>query len=313
MERDAAYLVENNFEFTKLLCHATRRHGARFVYASSAATYGDGAEGFDDEALGQVVRALYAVGVDEFTISAADPLTLGQRNVVRDATADLIGLEVVAGDERRITLRCLLDTADVSIRQTTIQLQLVALSMQENAAAALAGETDRAERVRQRDDEADSLYDLVHRYYQRSLSDLQTVTQLGIERGEMAAYYHTARQLERVADHAEKTASIADRLDDPDADRVDSICEHARRARRIVERASNVLVGNGDTSMAFRALDDRDALDADLDDLDRALYEDDDEDAYLLGLALDSVRRTADYGGNVAELMVQSAARNGEL
>ncbi|MBX7208711.1 MAG: ADP-glyceromanno-heptose 6-epimerase [Verrucomicrobiaceae bacterium] len=48
-ERDAAYLMRNNFEYTKQLCHWSLRQGARFVYASSAATYGDGTAGMDDK------------------------------------------------------------------------------------------------------------------------------------------------------------------------------------------------------------------------------------------------------------------------
>ena len=47
-ERDAAYLVRNNFEFTKDLAAWSLAHGARFVYASSAATYGDGSAGMSD-------------------------------------------------------------------------------------------------------------------------------------------------------------------------------------------------------------------------------------------------------------------------
>ena len=47
-ERDASYLARNNFEFTKRLGEWALGRGARFVDASSAATYGDGAEGMDD-------------------------------------------------------------------------------------------------------------------------------------------------------------------------------------------------------------------------------------------------------------------------
>jgi ADP-L-glycero-D-manno-heptose 6-epimerase len=39
-ETDAAYLIRNNFEFTKSLAHFALDGGRRFVYASSAATYG---------------------------------------------------------------------------------------------------------------------------------------------------------------------------------------------------------------------------------------------------------------------------------
>ena len=47
-ERDAGYLVRNNFEYTKKLAQWALAHDARFVYASSAATYGDGAAGMSD-------------------------------------------------------------------------------------------------------------------------------------------------------------------------------------------------------------------------------------------------------------------------
>ncbi len=39
-ETDAAYLIHNNFEYTKALAHFALEGGRRFVYASSAATYG---------------------------------------------------------------------------------------------------------------------------------------------------------------------------------------------------------------------------------------------------------------------------------
>ncbi|MBN2437551.1 MAG: ADP-glyceromanno-heptose 6-epimerase [Deltaproteobacteria bacterium] len=47
-ERDCNYLMENNFHFTSLLAQWALEKGIRFIYASSAATYGDGAQGFSD-------------------------------------------------------------------------------------------------------------------------------------------------------------------------------------------------------------------------------------------------------------------------
>jgi len=46
---DAGFLMKNNYEYTRRLCQWCLEHGKRFVYASSAATYGDGARGFDDD------------------------------------------------------------------------------------------------------------------------------------------------------------------------------------------------------------------------------------------------------------------------
>lgn len=51
-EQDASYLIRNNFEVSRDLCLWSMRHGASFVYASSAATYGDGQAGMDDDPAG---------------------------------------------------------------------------------------------------------------------------------------------------------------------------------------------------------------------------------------------------------------------
>jgi len=48
-ERDADYLWENNFAYTRALAEWALDHDVRFIYASSAATYGDGSQGFSDD------------------------------------------------------------------------------------------------------------------------------------------------------------------------------------------------------------------------------------------------------------------------
>ncbi|MFN3551149.1 MAG: ADP-glyceromanno-heptose 6-epimerase [Endomicrobiia bacterium] len=46
---DARYYIKNNFEYTKILCKFAIKKNIRFIYASSAATYGDGSLGFSDD------------------------------------------------------------------------------------------------------------------------------------------------------------------------------------------------------------------------------------------------------------------------
>ena len=48
-ETSRDYLTDNNFLYTRQLCEWSLQHGARFIYASSAATYGDGAQGYSDD------------------------------------------------------------------------------------------------------------------------------------------------------------------------------------------------------------------------------------------------------------------------
>jgi len=45
---DRAYLMSNNYEYSRKVCSWAFKHGVPLIYASSAATYGDGAFGYDD-------------------------------------------------------------------------------------------------------------------------------------------------------------------------------------------------------------------------------------------------------------------------
>jgi ADP-L-glycero-D-manno-heptose 6-epimerase len=51
-EADADYLMENNFHYSQKLAEFCLENDIRFIYASSAATYGDGTLGFDDDHAG---------------------------------------------------------------------------------------------------------------------------------------------------------------------------------------------------------------------------------------------------------------------
>lgn len=63
VETNADYLLENNFRFTIRLAEWALLNNKRFIYASSAATYGDGSLGFsDDESLLESLKPLNMYG-----------------------------------------------------------------------------------------------------------------------------------------------------------------------------------------------------------------------------------------------------------
>ena len=61
-EKDASYLIRNNYEWTKKLAHFALDQGARFVYASSAATYGEDAAGVSESVKLEKLRPLNMYG-----------------------------------------------------------------------------------------------------------------------------------------------------------------------------------------------------------------------------------------------------------
>ncbi len=62
-ERDASYLIDNNFRYTTEVASFALEHKIRMIYASSCATYGDGSQGYrDDENTIESLRPLNMYG-----------------------------------------------------------------------------------------------------------------------------------------------------------------------------------------------------------------------------------------------------------
>lgn len=69
VETNADYLLQNNFRFTIRLAQWALRHEKRFIYASSAATYGDGSHGFSDDESGlEELRPLNMYGFSKHLV-----------------------------------------------------------------------------------------------------------------------------------------------------------------------------------------------------------------------------------------------------
>lgn len=61
--QDFNFLLHNNYEYSKFLCGNAVDNNIRFIYASSAATYGDGSNGYkDDESQLEILRPLNGYG-----------------------------------------------------------------------------------------------------------------------------------------------------------------------------------------------------------------------------------------------------------
>jgi ADP-L-glycero-D-manno-heptose 6-epimerase len=79
-ETDWAYLRRNNLEYTQRLWAWCARRGVPFVYASSAATYGDGSRGFDDRTPPAELEPLnlYGRSKNEFDVWALAEVAAGR-------------------------------------------------------------------------------------------------------------------------------------------------------------------------------------------------------------------------------------------
>ncbi|HEX4155338.1 MAG TPA: ADP-glyceromanno-heptose 6-epimerase [Acidobacteriaceae bacterium] len=95
-EMDADYLLRNNYQYTRVLCNWAIEHDARFVYASSAATYGDGARGYDDsDAVTPTLRPLNMYGYSKqmFDLWALRHGLFDRGGSPKDKSPKIVGLK----------------------------------------------------------------------------------------------------------------------------------------------------------------------------------------------------------------------------
>lgn len=265
-----------------------------------------------DRAICQRVRAMHAVGFDSVTLVDSTGHDRDRRAAIEDTVVELSGFELLESTDSRIRLTNLIDAENVDIRKSALRLRLVTLAMHRDAVTAVAdGDATLARQVVDRDTEADKLFAMVTRHFRRSLTDLGEIEKLDLCRATLFEYYYACRQFERIADHAVKIARFV--LDDgatlPDSFPV-SVTSLGSSARQVIDDAADVILADAGIEAAYSALSERDSLADQLDELDRDLYHHDDPaEAYVAGLVLDSIRRTAEYGANVAGVAVQQVSR----
>ncbi len=263
------------------------------------------ATGQEPAALARSVAAGYIAGCE--TVHVENLRNTTARRAVTRTIRRLVGFEVMTARESGLTARTMLDVADLSPAQTLAQVQGTALDMHAAAFEALV-EADGAlgEQVAGQDDTVDRLFALLSRRFQQSLAAPAVASD-----GHRSAfeYYMTARQLERVADHAQKVATLAARIGrPPPADVAESFVSLGSRSRELVSDATDGLLEPDDTALDG-VVGEAERLREELTAFDERLYDRSLEDGYLLGLAVDSLVRTTEYGVNVAETGLRASYR----
>jgi phosphate uptake regulator len=263
------------------------------------------------ETIHRILEAAYDAGFETVELRADAPFGADQHRAVTAVTRRLVGMEVLATTEDRIAVRTLLDAGEVSVPQSVGQSKFVALSMHRTASAALVGETSCVpDRLFDRDDEVDRLFQMVARHFNRSLVELGEIDDLGVDRWELFAYRETARQLERVADHAVDVVRIADRLSArPPEDVAGELLAIADDARTTVDDATAVVLSDAPVVRAHEALEGYRTVRDRVRTLEERLRDDAPIEDPLVFRALGSLERTAANGANVARTALRTTTR----
>ncbi|WP_161612661.1 phosphate uptake regulator PhoU [Halorubrum tebenquichense] len=264
----------------------------------------------DSRVAKRMLRAAYTAGFTQITLRAQDELTSEQRRAITTCTRQLTGVEISEETDCNITVQYLLDADDVSIRQSLLQLQSITLSMHEAAMEFAVGESDESEYIINRDEEADRILQLITRHFNRSLLELAELDQLGVTRPQLFEYYVTARQLERIADHAVKIVRCVQRTDHAISEELlPEMSSISADTHQVIEDAAEAVINSTSTDVVHSTLNRCERVIQEARKVDQTLADRAPREAYVLTRVLDSLIRTAKYSENIAELRLRTSLR----
>ncbi len=257
------------------------------------------------------VMTMYVSGFDVITLKS-DRISATQRQAIRTATQNLIGVEVLEETADRVVIQDLLDSSELSVTNAVERMHLIADSMLADAlSAVIENNDDLANDVIERDDDVDRLWLVVSRIFRGTLRSPTASPDLGISREDCFDYHSTARQLERIGDHAAKISNLSKKLEDIPQPVIESLQTFHEAVVEVVSGAIEALLENDSDRSSQLAHQSRAKvleIDEYTREIDQLLRELDPHEAQSLGLIVDSLSRSADYGGNIAETALQKAA-----
>ena len=265
----------------------------------------------EEHELTRAVMTMYVSGFDVIRLETGR-ITASQRRVIREATQGLVGLEVIEETSDRVVLQDLLDSSELSVHNAITRMRLVSLTMLGDAIEALVSNDDElAHDVKERDDDVDRLWYMVSRVFRTVLRNPTAANEIGFPRETCFDFQSSARQLERIADHATKIADLALEVDDIPESAAEPLRNLQEDACKVPETAMDALLTDDSdeaTELANQARSQIRDVDDRVREVDKEIRELDPQLAQVLGLVVDYLSRTADYGGNIAESALQKAA-----
>jgi phosphate uptake regulator len=254
----------------------------------------------------EVVRRLvgaYLAGADEIHIRSAHKMDPKVRQIVRDITRDLVGVEILEESSTAMVLQDLVGVADMDLRKTLTRMQRIARIMFDDAVSALQGRDAAGARdVAVRDDELDRLLWMVSKQMHALLEQPRLAAKLSVRPAEALNLFLAARALERMGDHAAKMGKNIAALEGHTVPKpvVESLVQQANTVRTVWDDAFASLK-RPDFAQASAAADrgeEAAAWRVKFPNLVRGL---DHETVGPLTLIADSIDRTRGYAIDLAE------------
>jgi phosphate uptake regulator len=259
----------------------------------------------------QIIRktvSTYLVGYNIMHIKAKDDqLSSKQRTTLKIFARDmLVGTEIVTDTPAELTLQVLLNYPELSVQSALRRMSIITASMHKDAMTALQNlDHSLAKNIVVGDNEVDRFNLYIVRQLKMAIQDPRIIQEIGLTNArDCLGYRLVTKSVERTADHAVKIAEnvllLKQRLDVRTLDNIVEMSELAismfensieslyRRdfdlAESSIEKIKNILNMEKEAVLASQSI----SID----------------EAANLRLIIESVRRTAEYAADIAEVVL---------
>lgn len=273
-------------------------------------------EGDTAESVVRRVVSSYLLGYNIIQIKSTEGrLQSSIRFSVKDFTRKkLVGTEILSDLPMELTLQVLLSYSELSVKDALRRMSLIASSMHRDAIAALRADDSRlAREIIAMDDEVDRFNLYIIRLLKVASGDNYVLRESGLNSPrECLGYRLITKSVERMADHAVNIAQnrLALTLSQLSEELTEELTKISTTAIDIFEKAVDSLFDE-DYRSADKALEsvaDIRAMESEA--IHKIIKHAAPEDVPALRLIVESIRRTAEYGADIAEIVLNMTVKD---
>jgi phosphate uptake regulator len=273
-------------------------------------------QGLDRDSLMRHFISYYLAGYDKIRIlygRADAPL----RGFIREGIRrKLIGVEVIEETSAGLLTQCLSRYVDMPLKKALERMSIIAAGMLSDAVSVLGGGgRTLAEEVIERDDEVDRFYHFLLRQLNMAVRDRSIIQEIGLTSTRDCLGYRLAvKSAERVADHAAAIASQAEHLESMPEAAAKKVQEMTALSRKVFESSIAALL-RLDGKMAEQAI----ARTKEVVLMEERISQEvlaprmSGSQVASIKLMLESIRRAAEYGSDIAEIAIDLAVEEPQV
>jgi len=238
-----------------------------------------------------------------------------QRYEVKDFTRkNLVGTEILSDLPRELTLQVLLSYTELSVKDALRRMSIIAASMHRDAIITLMTDDPRlAREIIAMDDEVDRFSFYIIRLLKAAVSDSHVLREIGFNSPrECLGYRLITKSVERMADHAVNIAqnSLTLTLSNLNEEILNELGTMSESALKVFEDAVESLFDE-DYAAADRVLEGaEETRKMEAGAIQKIIKNASPEDVPALRLIIESILRTAEYGSDIAETVLNMTIRS---